>query len=86
LLWDVDSLDWKTKNVEKNIENVTRDTKEWSIILMHDIHKTSVDSIDTIIKSLKKEWFEFVTVSELLKHYQKEDYSHKSCYSGFNCR
>jgi hypothetical protein len=28
LLWDVDSLDWKTKNVEKNIENVTRDTKE----------------------------------------------------------
>jgi peptidoglycan/xylan/chitin deacetylase (PgdA/CDA1 family) len=86
LIWNVDSLDWKTKNVAKNIENVKQDTKEGSIILMHDIHKTTVDSVDEIIKILKSEGFEFVTVSELLAHYQTSDYSHKVCYSGFNCK
>jgi peptidoglycan/xylan/chitin deacetylase (PgdA/CDA1 family) len=86
LLRSIDSLDWKNKNVEKNIKNVVDSAKEWSIILMHDIHKTTIDSIDQIIKSLKDKWFEFVTTSELLKHYQTEDYSHKSCFSGFNCK
>jgi peptidoglycan/xylan/chitin deacetylase (PgdA/CDA1 family) len=86
LLWNVDSLDWKTKNIEKNIEIVEKNTKEWSIILMHDIHKTTVDSIDWVIKALKNKWFKFVTISELLEHYQEGDYSHKICYSGFNCK
>ncbi|MDR0772646.1 MAG: hypothetical protein LBF15_06790 [Candidatus Peribacteria bacterium] len=80
-MWNVDSLDWKTKDVVKNILNVKRDTKEGSIILMHDIHKTTVDSIDEIIKTLRNEGFEFVTVSELLNRYQEGDYSHKVCYS-----
>jgi peptidoglycan/xylan/chitin deacetylase (PgdA/CDA1 family) len=86
LLWNVDSLDWKTRNVRKNIDIVEKNTIEWSIILMHDIHKTTVDSIDWVIKALKNKWFEFLTVSELLNYYQKEDYSHKVCYSGFNCK
>jgi peptidoglycan/xylan/chitin deacetylase (PgdA/CDA1 family) len=86
LLWNVDSLDWKTKNAKKNIEIVEKNTKKWSIILMHDIHKTTIDSVDWIVKALKNKWFEFVTVSELLNYYQEEDYSHKTCYSGFNCK
>jgi peptidoglycan/xylan/chitin deacetylase (PgdA/CDA1 family) len=86
LLWSVDSLDWKTRNVKKNIEIIEKNTKEWGIVLMHDIHKTSVDSVDWVIKALKNKWFEFVTVSELLEYYQEGDYSHKICYSGFNCK
>jgi peptidoglycan/xylan/chitin deacetylase (PgdA/CDA1 family) len=83
---NVDPVDWKTKDVMKNIENVRKDTKEGSIILMHDIHETTVDSIDEIIKILREDGFEFVTVSDLLARYQEGDYSHKVCYSGFNCK
>lgn len=65
VLWSVDSLDWKTKNVEKNIANVTRDAKRGDIILMHDIYKTSVDAVPQIISQLRNKGFVFVTVPQL---------------------
>ena len=86
LLWNVDSLDWKTKSTKKNIENVQKSVKEWSIILMHDIHKSTVDSIQDLILKLKSEGYEFLTVSELLDHYQKSSYLWKVCTSWFNCK
>jgi peptidoglycan/xylan/chitin deacetylase (PgdA/CDA1 family) len=87
VIWNVDSLDWKNKDVKKNIATIKSEVKEWSIILMHDIHKTTIDSVEWIIKMLKDEWYNFLTVSELLKHYQwDDDYTHKTCFWGFNCR
>lgn len=85
LLWNVDSLDWKNKNVEKNIENIMKDVKEWSIILMHDIHKTTIETMDELISLLKDDWYEFLTVSQLLDHYQKWIYYWKTCSSWLNC-
>lgn len=55
ILWSVDTLDWKNRNVQKNISITLRETKNGSIILFHDIHKTSVDSIGGVIKKLKAE-------------------------------
>ncbi len=86
LMWNVDSRDWKNKNIEKNIESVEKDLKNGSIILFHDIHKESIETIEPLIVKLKKEWYEFLTVSELLQRWQKEDFSKKVCYGEFNCR
>lgn len=67
VLWDVDSSDWKVKNTDKIIKNVIPNVKDGSIVLMHDNHKYAADAIETVVKKLKEEGYEFVTVSELLE-------------------
>ena len=42
VFWDVDTLDWKSKNVQSVEEIVKREVKDGSIILMHDSFPTSV--------------------------------------------
>ncbi|HLR69908.1 MAG TPA: polysaccharide deacetylase family protein [Pseudogracilibacillus sp.] len=68
IMWSVDTLDWQHKNKKKTIDIVMRDTKPQSIILMHDIHKTTADALPDLIEKLQKEGFEFVTTSELIEH------------------
>ena len=42
-MWSLDTLDWKTLNVESTVDAVMNgDLTDGSIILMHDIHETSV--------------------------------------------
>lgn len=44
VFWDVDTLDWKSKNV-RSVENIVkRQVKDGSIILMHDSFSTSVEA------------------------------------------
>ena len=43
------------------------ETKKGSIILCHDIHKTTVDAMPATLDALLAKGFKFVTVSELLK-------------------
>lgn len=68
ILWSVDSYDWKSKNKKKIINQIKKQKTPRSIILMHDIHETTADSVEGIIKHLQKSGYEFVTVSELLPH------------------
>lgn len=64
VLWNVDTLDWKNRSikwVEDTISQVT--IREDSIILMHDIHKTTVNNVGELVKSLKdtKKQIEFIS-------------------------
>lgn len=68
VMWSVDTLDWKHRSIKKTLEIINRDTKELSIVLMHDIHQTTADALEKVIETLQKEDYEFVTTSELLKH------------------
>ena len=85
VLWDVDSLDWKYRNADKNYKTAMSQITNWSIILFHDIHKPSVDTIDRLIKTLKSQWYEFLTVTELLNIWQNWDISKKVCTWEFSC-
>ena len=67
VLWDVDSRDWQVKTKEKILKNVLPNVKSGSIILMHDNHEYSLNSLEDIISNLKKQGYKFVTVSELLE-------------------
>lgn len=69
--WNVDSEDWKVINKELIVNNVVQTVEHGSIILIHDIHETSVNSIPEMVNQLRKNGYEFVTVSELLSHSQK---------------
>ena len=67
VLWTVDSSDWKVKNTEKILNNILPNIQDGSIILMHDNHSYAVKALDDVIKKLKEEGYQFVTVSELLE-------------------
>ena len=68
ICWNVDTLDWKTKSKKKTIKRATKNIHDGDIILMHDIHPWSVKAVKKIIPELRKQGFEFVTISEMAKY------------------
>lgn len=66
IMWSVDTLDWQHRNPQKLLQNVKAQTKNGSIILMHDVHQTTADGLDAVLAYLTQQGYEFVTVSEIL--------------------
>lgn len=65
IMWSVDTLDWKHRNTESIMGYTLDQVYDGAIILMHDIHSTSVDAVPTLIDTLRAEGYEFATISEL---------------------
>lgn len=65
ILWNIDTLDWKTRNAQATIDSVMNNVKDGDIILMHDIHTESVDAALKLIPMLEEKGYQLVTVSEL---------------------
>ena len=65
ILWNIDTLDWKTRNAQSTIDAVMSKVKDGDIILMHDIHTETVDAALKLIPKLQSEGYQLVTVSEL---------------------
>lgn len=63
--WDVDSEDWKSKDVKKIVDTVLSNVKDRSIILLHDQYKTTIEASAILIPALIEEGYQLVTVSEL---------------------
>ena len=67
-MWSLDTLDWKTLNVESTVDAVMNgDLTDGSIILMHDIHEASVQAALQLIPQLVEKGYKLMTVSELAK-------------------
>ncbi|RHP31238.1 polysaccharide deacetylase family protein [Lachnotalea sp. AF33-28] len=66
VLWTVDPLDWKTQNTQYVVNHIKKNVKNNSIILLHDVYKTSVQAALEIVDCLQEEGYEFVTVDELM--------------------
>ena len=66
IMWDVDPLDWKVRNAEHVKSEILRQTVAGSIILTHDIHKSTIDAMPETLDGLTAKGFKFVSVSELL--------------------
>ena len=65
--WAVDPLDWKYRNADTVCNNIVSGAYDGAIILVHDIHKTSVPGALAAIDELLDEGYEFVTVKDLFK-------------------
>lgn len=63
--WNVDSLDWQSKNRAVYVPRIMNLVKPGSIILQHDIHATTVDGQDELITELKDQGYYLVTVPQL---------------------
>lgn len=66
ILWNIDTLDWKTRNAQATIDSVMNNVKDGDVILMHDIHSESVDAAIQLIPMLQEAGYQLVTVSELV--------------------
>ncbi len=65
-LWNIDTLDWKTHNPTAILGEVKKELQPHSIVLMHDIHQDSADSLENVIKYLKSQGYTFVLAKELI--------------------
>lgn len=65
ILWNTDTLDWKSKNPKAILKQVKKQVKDGDIILMHDIHPTTAESLKTVLPWLIKNDYDILTVSEL---------------------
>ena len=65
VLWSVDTLDWKYKDTDRVVNYILNNAKDGDIVLMHDIHPTTVAAAEIVIPELVKRGYQLVTVSEL---------------------
>lgn len=66
VLWSVDPRDWADHDPALVARRVAADARRGSIILLHDIHETTVDAVPAILDDLASRGLTTVTVSELL--------------------
>ncbi len=67
ILWDVDPLDWQSpRSVQKVYDRVLAATKPGSIVLLHDIHETTVAAMPATLDVLIARGYHMVTVTQLI--------------------
>jgi len=66
VLWSIDPQDWLYKNATQVCNHVVSRARPGSIILLHDIHPTSVDAAQCIINRLSEQ-YTFVNLTTLYK-------------------
>jgi peptidoglycan/xylan/chitin deacetylase (PgdA/CDA1 family) len=66
IMWSVDTEDWKNRDVALTTQRALAGAAPGSIILMHDIHPTTVQAVPGIIDQLRAAGYTLVTVPQLL--------------------
>ena len=69
IMWNVDTLDWKSRDATK-VFNAVKKVKDLdgNIILMHSIYDSTAEATELIVPWLQKNGYQTVTVSELIKY------------------
>lgn len=65
VLWDVDTLDWKHHDPQQTVSIAMDEVRPGSVILMHDIHASSVKAVPELVTKLKDAGYTPVTVEQL---------------------
>jgi len=67
ILWSVDPLDWKVRNAASVRAKLVSGAHPGAILLVHDIHATTVNAMPATIADLKEKGYRFATVSDLIE-------------------
>ncbi|WP_371664559.1 polysaccharide deacetylase family protein [Streptomyces sp. NBC_00280] len=65
VLWTLDTEDWKYPDAAKISQTVIGKVQRNDVVLLHDIHPTSVAAVPEILRTLTARGYHFVTVSHL---------------------
>lgn len=66
VFWDIDPLDWNTRNTDQVVQKVISSAEDGNIILMHDYYDSSVQAALQIVDLMTRQGYDFVTVDRLL--------------------
>lgn len=65
IMWNIDTLDWKTRNAGKTVAAVVGKVQDGDIVLMHELYGPTADAVEAMVPVLAEQGYQFVTVSEL---------------------
>lgn len=63
--WNVDTLDWQSKDAQAIVNHVLENVHDGCTILMHDIYPTTIEASKILIPKLQELGYQLVTVPEL---------------------
>ncbi len=70
VLWDIDTEDWRKRPASQMINNILKNARDGSIVLMHDrVHggrDTIMETTRAVVPALRERGFTFVTVADML--------------------
>lgn len=64
--WSDDTLDWQNRDVGQTTERALGLARRGGVVLMHDIHPTTVQAVPGIVAGLRAAGYTLVTVDQLL--------------------
>ncbi len=67
IYWSVDTRDWESLDRDAVVEQTLDAVYDGAIVLMHDIHPSTIEAVPIVIEKLREDGYEFVTVSELAR-------------------
>ncbi|WP_064610479.1 polysaccharide deacetylase family protein [Streptobacillus moniliformis] len=67
VLWNVDSEDWKSRNVETIISRVLPVVKDGDVVLFHDLYLESYEAIKYMAPILIEEGYQFISYEDMIK-------------------
>ena len=84
ITWNVDSLDWKLKNKNKNLAQIRKTANlDGHIVLMHSIYNTTADTVEVLVPELLEKGYQLVTVQELAYYKKGINLRTRNVYNGF---
>lgn len=78
VLWSVDTLDWKTKDVDAIYKEMTTDIEDGDIILLHDLYPTTTEAAIKAIDYLLENGYAVVSLDEMYRLRGLEPEMHKA--------
>ena len=63
--WSIDPLDWKYRNATTVYNNIIKKAYDGAIVLVHDIHPTSVDGAIKAMDYLASKGYAIVSLDEM---------------------
>jgi peptidoglycan/xylan/chitin deacetylase (PgdA/CDA1 family) len=68
LNWAIDPEDWRYRCEEHIYQFIMEYARDGAVVLLHDIHPTTIYAMEKVIPALINRGFTFVTASELIYH------------------
>ena len=82
ITWSIDTRDWATRNADNTYKVIMDDVEDGSIVLMHDIHESSIEASLRLIPDLVEKGFRLVTIRQMAEQ-KGIDLSNGDVYSFF---
>ncbi len=65
IMWNLDTMDWKSKNANKVYDKVITTIEDGDIILMHDSYESTIAALEQVLPKLYTMGYKVTTVSNL---------------------